>query len=305
MGLYFAGNDNKKIIIELCEDIHIKENAYILIFTVHHTHNTNLLDTIRLHCLYSFEDFPTAELNADETKFMNNLIAELPQSIVSDKDINTNRINERNHQEKAIESRNTDNVNEKDDLSVIEIQKGFKIIEVLGQILKNRAGSFEKKEVLEMLEETVNLGLRILYLFLMGCQDEDFKEWLVKSLQFAENDLEQSKRRKFDDEKRRIFVERTIQYFGYSITIGMLNRISGAISSAKIVSSLAELSESKNTPAYDLIYFNNLLLHTGVNLDLFKSMKYQFDNTKNNWANRTLSYFIQNYLKYPSCKFPR
>jgi hypothetical protein len=234
---------------------------------------------------------------------MNNLVAELPQSIILEKDIKKNRTDERNHKDSSIEKQNEERSNEKNDPSVIEIQKGIKIIEVLGQILKNRAGSFEKKDVLEMLGETVDLGLRILYLFLKGCQDEDFKDWLTKSLQLAEKDLEETKRRKFDDEKRKIFVEKMIQFFGYMVTIGMLNRISGAIGSQKLISIMTELSESKNTPAYHLINFRISLSHQGVDLESFKSMMYQFDNTKNFWARRTLSYYVQNHLNTHHLRF--
>jgi hypothetical protein len=303
LGMYFASNEHNKTINHLCENIHIKENAYILIFTIHHTHDTNLLDTIRLHCLCSFDNLPTAELSTKETQFMNNLVAELPQSIILEKDIKKNRTDERNHKDSSIEKQNEERSNEKNDPSVIEIQKGIKIIEVLGQILKNRAGSFEKKDVLEMLGETVDLGLRILYLFLKGCQDEDFKDWLTKSLQLAEKDLEETKRRKFDDEKRKIFVEKMIQFFGYMVTIGMLNRISGAIGSQKLISIMTELSESKNTPAYHLINFRISLSHQGVDLESFKSMMYQFDNTKNFWARRTLSYYVQNHLNTHHLRF--
>jgi hypothetical protein len=305
LGMYLAASENESIVNELCKKIHLRENAYILIFIIHHTQNRKLLDTILLHCIYSFEKQPAAELSAKETQFMNNLIAELPRSIISDKDVSKNRLEQRDKKESANNQQDKEEIKNAntDDVSIIEIKKGIKIIDVLGQILKNRAGSFEKQDILEILENTVDLGLRILNLFLSEYRKPEFKEWLIKLLQDAERDLELEKNRKFDDEKRRIFVEKSIQLFGYVVTIGMLNRITESISTEKLVRSMAILSGKKMTPAYEMINFLVSSSQYGIDANNVKTLISKYNKSKNYWAEKTLSYYIQNFINTHHIKY--
>jgi hypothetical protein len=300
LGMHLAANENADIVNELCDKVYLRENTFVLIFTIHHTQNKNLLDTIRLHCVYSFEKQRIAELSTEETRFMNNLIAELPETIVSDRDIHENRLKERNHKDVIAENRENKEkkktIRKEDDVNAIELQKGVKILDVLGQILKNRAGSFEKQEVLEILEETVDLGLRILGVFLDECRGDDFKQWLIQSLQKAEEDFEKDKKRSFDDEKRKAFVEKMIQFFGYVVTVGIINRISESVSSDKLVTSLEVLADKKNTPAYEMVSFLVSMSQDGINPSQVKSLVAKYDKSKNYWAKKTLSHYIQNHL---------
>jgi hypothetical protein len=298
LGMHLAANENAAIVNELCENVHLRKNAFVLIFTIHHTQNKNLLDTIRLHCVYSFEKQRPAELSSEETRFMNNLIAELPETIVSDKGVHENRLKERNHKDITTEDREkkrTD-IKEEQNITAIELQKGVKILDVLGQILKNRAGSFEKQEVLEILEETVDLGLRILSVFLDECKEQDFKDWLSLSLQKVEDDLEKEKHRGMDDEKRKAYIEKLIQFFGYLVTVGVINRISESISSDKLVTSMEILTDRKNTPAYEMIGFLASLSQDGIDAKQVKALVSKYDKSKNYWAKKTLSHYIQNHL---------
>jgi len=303
LGMYVAASEDDVLISSLCKDIHRRENAFILIFTIHHTQNKKLLDTIRLHCIYSFEKVVPATLTVEETQFMTDVMSELPQSIISSRDTLKNRREEREKRDLAIEHEESNKENDDNYVDVMEINKGIKILDVLGQILKNRAGSFERSEVLDILDEAINLGLRILNLFLGECRKPEFKEWLSKSLEDAERELERNKNRKFDDQQRKIFIEKTIQLFGYLMTIGMLNRISYSICSEKLITSLAILSDRVKTPAYEMIDFLVSLSQKGIDPDIVISLKTEFNRSKNYWAEKTLSYYVQNYLNTHNVKF--
>ena len=305
LGMYLAGDENESLVNELCENLYLKENAFILIFIIHHTQNRKFLDVILRHCIYSFETQPVAELSTKETQFMNNLIDELPRSIISSRDVSDNRIDQRDQKESLLIQQNKQEFKnaDTDEVGAIEIKKGFKIIEVLGQILKNRAGSFEKQDILKILENAINLGLRILNLFLSECRKPEFEEWLNKLLQDAEKDFESEKSRKFDDEKRRIFVEKAIQLFGYVVTIGMLNRITDSINSEKLVTMMSILSEEKKTPSYDMISFLVSSSQFGIDVSDIKTLITKYSTSKNYWAEKTLSYYVQNFLNTHHIKY--
>jgi len=179
----------------------------------------------------------------------------------------------------------------------------MKIIDVLGQILKNRAGSFERKDVEEILEDTINLGLRTLNLLLTDFRKPEFIELLSKSLEEAEKESEEIHKKKFDDKKRIIFIEKLIQFFGYVITVDMLNRIFEAIASEKLIPSMQTLSDKKLTPAYSLINFLVSSSENGIDVKHIKSLISEYDKEKNFWAKRALSYYVQDYLNTHNVNF--
>ena len=69
-------------------------------------------------------------------------------------------------------------VDENSDSEIIEIERSMKIIEVIGQIIKNRSGSFKKIEIKELILEVEKLGLRILTYVLDTLKNPDFKEFI-------------------------------------------------------------------------------------------------------------------------------
>jgi hypothetical protein len=189
------------------------------------------------------------------------------------------------------------------EISAIEISRGVKILEVLGQILKNRAGSFEKKVVEEILEETIDLGLRILHLFLEECKRPEFERWLTKSLAEAEKEFEESRGRPLDQQQKRLSVEQSIQFFAYMVTIGVLNRTALAVDSEKLTSTMAGLSERKSTPAYDLLNYLISTSQDGISADYVRSLLAKYKKAHNYWAERALSYYVQIYLNTHNVNF--
>ena len=176
-------------------------------------------------------------------------------------------------------------------------------MEVLGQILKNRAGSFEKSEVEEILEDTIDLGLRILNVFLNQYREPEFEEWLMELLKEAEKELKEKQNKEFTDEKRKAFIGRAIQLFGYLVTSGMLSIISEAISTGKLLDTMSLLSSKKSTPAYELITYLVSSSQREIDVSYVKSLLIGYNKTKNHWAKKTLSYYVQNYLNTHKVKY--
>jgi len=293
LGKYLATHSDKLIIDEVCHDIHYKENAFIIIFTVHHAQKKDLLDTIMTHCASSFDKIAPAELTTEETKFMQNLVNDLPKSIISNRPIEENRQRER---ELSLADLNEAEEDDQEDVELIEITKSMRIIEVLAQILKNRGGSFDKKSVLEVLENTIDLGLRILRVFLNDLQKPEFASWLHERLSEAERESIELRSKSYDDAHRVRFVEKAIQLFGYITTISMLNKISHSLRSDKLLEPIAEISKKKRTPAYDIVEFLVRISQKGLDSASVMTLITDFEKSKNYWAERTLSFHVQQYL---------
>jgi hypothetical protein len=294
IGMALAKGTEQIMLNDIIDNIHIRKNALIIIFTVHHTENKELLDTILLHCLCSFDKIKPAELNTSETQFMNELVLELPNDIISNADVKENRKKLYDEIDKNSEIKKEDDSIE--DYKAIDLNKGLRIIEVLGQILKNRGGSFPKDVVRNTLEYTIDLGLRILNLFIISVKSDDFKKLLRKMLDEKENEGNSNRRYQMDSGKKFEFLEKTIKLFGYISTVGMLNLITSSINSEKLSEPMIILQEEKNTPAYDIISFIFKLNQGGIDVREVKSLIAEYDKSKNYWAKKTLSHYIQGYM---------
>jgi hypothetical protein len=303
VGMYLAfAHDQDELLSKLVEEIHLKQNALIVIFTVHHTQNKAMLENILAHCICCFDGVKAAELTVEETQFMNELIAELPDDIVSKKSVGETRKEIRERQDREHDDSDRED-KEAEEVKAIDINKGLRILEVLGQILKNRGGSFERDIVLETLESTIDLGLRILNLLLDSFRTPEFSEWLGKSLEDFEREYISEHHRSFSDEKRKKFVAKTIQIMGYMLTVSMLNRISFSVNSEKLMEAVGILSDKKKTPAYQMIGFLSKSSQNGLETQELKQLIASFDKNKNFWAKKTLSYYAQGYLSTHNIKY--
>jgi len=293
IGKYFAENWNtcKEIVEHICDEVYYKENSYILIFIIHHTQNKELLDNILLHCMCSFDGYEPAKLTKEETSFMADLIKELPKSILSSLPVNENREKERNISENnQIESDGPEDRGEEPIFR--DIRKAMRMMEVLGQILKNRAGSFDKQIVLGAIEEVENLGLRVLNMFIALIKLDSLKDFLEARL-----NEEAEKGKVFTDMDKRQFIERYIQYLGFLFTMGMLYKISNSLNSEKLIEPVSIITEKVNTPAYKLIMALITLSNKGERgFNVLEEFYKEFQSDSNFIACRSLSFSIQSYM---------
>jgi len=289
LGKKFADDPDLKRIEIICDNIHLKDNSFLLIFIIHHTHNQEILDEILLHTICSFDAESPAKLTREETDFMNTLIKELPKDILSKEPVEKNRERIREIEEHTNEETGED---VPEDSFARELMKGLKIIDILGQIAKNRAGSFTKEKLKEILLETQNLGLRILNYFLKEMKSDELRRWLINKL----DQEEKTKQRPFKYEQKVKFIEKIIQLFGFLLTVGMISKISQAIGSDKLVQLVKEIALQNDYPSYELIDLHLEMEHNSISVDLIKSLYSKYKNNKNRWALQTLSYFLQSYM---------
>ena len=298
LGKYLAAHKEQKIIEDLCTKIYNRDFANILIFTVHHTINTDLLDEIELHCLISLENFDVAKLTTEETSFMNGLMTTLPKEIEmsrSSKSPEEQRLLSRREQDKIEDETaelNVNDINENSDPEMKEIERSMKIIEVLGQIIKNRSGSFKKTEIKELIFEVEKLGLRILTYFLNTLKSPEFKEWIFERISILEkergNYLEKGKIEKI--------VEQNVEMMGFVIIIGILQRTYLSLSTQKILSLQKEISDNENSVAFDFLFIFFKLNYEGIKSSFIEHYYRKFNDSKNSWAENVLMLLVKSYL---------
>ena len=297
VGKYLAEHPDNSVIANLCESIYRKDSAYALIFTIHHTTSSSILDEIQLHCMCSFDKQSASTLVKEETIFMDSLILEIPDKIINKNSIEDNRKDIRKREDnRTIEDKisNNENIDESNN-ELIEIQRAFKIIDVLGQIIKNRAGTFDRKKVKELLLEVEDLGFRILRYFLDTLKDPLFSKWLEARLIAIEKELK-IENKKINDNTRKKYIEKNIQLMGMIIIISMIQKIFLSVRTEKILEVQHKITDEKSSPAYDFIDLLFTLNYDGLKLNYVKPLFYNYDKDKNIWASKTLSAFLQHYM---------
>jgi len=289
----------KKQIAELMSNIHMKDNANIVIFITHHTNNKVLLDDITLSAMSTFDNFPEATLSGIEKNFIKALSDNLENSKLpsSTHNINKERDNSLDHSDKLaplIERIEGAQENNHDPL-FIEIRKSAKSMEIIGQILKNQYGSLKKPQLEELFEEGQNVGLRLLKSFIDAMSND--REGLERFIQSrVEQALEEKGKIPSKEEKEKES-QKFLAQFSYSIVFGWLHKIADSLGYDKLIGIADNVNNKTDTVASKLI---NLSIHTwyGKKLDIekLKKLHREFDDDKNHQAIYILKDIVSRHI---------
>jgi len=262
---HFTEEDTiQAIFTELVENLHREEYANIIIFLTHHTKNPDILDIIQLQMLEVLEKETEATLYNDELKFLSSFVQNIPKLIIQHKDPQTERLNNQNNID-AIEfaTNGGDNTLE-DELNDNEtyklINKTFKSIEIIGQIIRNRHSSLTKAKLLEIADNSYGVGLRFLKYFIE--LSDNFKSEVIEYIKdiFI-------KHPKASDDQVEKDARNTFLYLTYGLIYSVLKKISISLGSTEAKEIYNAIEEKRNTPATILINVS-IDLFFGKNLDV-------------------------------------
>ncbi len=302
---YISDNSErmKNEITLLCQNIHNEQTANILIFLVHHLRGTSLLDEILTHtvCLLDKVDVfdMTAEVNRNFKKILGD---ELQKIVIESKNAEEQRVallkrkDEFEEEVDAIEFALDDHDISSKDLeatiefsSLQEATSALRSLEVLGQIAKNRHSSIDIDGLTSILSTTYDTGLKVLNFYLSFFRDsEDDLKNLLKSIIMDKNNIQN------DQDAIRI-AEKLINNICFSICFYMIQLISKSTAHVKLIDISSQLSESENTPAYQLIYiYSQLVISPKLPKKNIKDMIKE--NTKNPLVFSLLKHMVANHV---------
>jgi GTPase SAR1 family protein len=172
---FFAQNISKSEIKEkissLCKRLYRTEFANIIMFLIHFSKEDFILDELLKNAMEVFNELHPCKLENDIQE-VQTLLKELPKIYLEDRSIEDVRKTENEIVDKREESNyvldpvekempdHNEDVSKLDILSKLNL--AFKIIEILGQILKNNYGALQGQIKYDLLKETYLLGLRSL-----------------------------------------------------------------------------------------------------------------------------------------------
>lgn len=275
---YLAENLEKEGIKEEIEKIlnnlHVNENAYIAVFISHHSRNIGILDIVERNVRCLFDKYEPATLIKDEVKFFDEQVDKiitpsLPSVDTTPEKERKERLKTQDNLEQSQNAEEQEDSDKEDSLER-DLRRAIKTVEVMGTIIKNRAGSLEKTKLEEIFLDGMNLHLRILSCLFDSIKDKDGQEAIIDFISvklkkiIKESDEKKKELNREDLRKTARIIFWNLIFF---TVVGFIEKIVHSLGSDKLTKVEEEVCEEVGTPASFLVkhgilmwYNKNLLV---------------------------------------------
>lgn len=274
-GKYFAehtdenDSENAHAIVEIdniVNNLHTNENAYIAIFISHHTKSKFIQNKVVDNARKLFKTFPSATLNKDELCFFasNSTNAKLLiESSITEENPNPDKVRqemlEQQDQEEELNARETlpDELAENE--LAVELRRSIKTVEVIGHIIKNRAGSLKQTELITLFKEAMNVHLRLLSSFF------DLIKNIVEqpnSLQFLAERVDASYKesgKTIAPEQLPEIAKTMFWNMNFMVILGILEKISFSLGSNRLTGIIKKVCDEIDSPATFIVKHHILM----------------------------------------------
>ena len=262
----------EKSISRIISNLHTNENAYIAVFVFHHSKNIQVLEKAFINADDIFKNYKPASLGKEELKFFDKHANDIATAALSsDQTPERTRQDQLKSQDvveeaKEIEEKGFESGEVEDEFEN-ELRKGIKTAEVMGQIIKNRAGSLEKKYLEETFEKAMNIHLRLLSLFFELIKNEGQQEVIVKFIsdrleRFVDSKKKKPSREELEKVSRKIFWN-----MNFLLIYEVLYKVIHSLGSNKLIDIVETVCDERNTPAAFIIK-HGILMWYNKNIQL-------------------------------------
>jgi len=258
-------DDNAKTVDEILNNLHKDENAYIAIFISHHSKNGYILDEITRTACSLFESHNPATLKKDEIKYLDDqvdvIVKEvLPHATATPEKERAKRLEMQDAEDHEVRNEDKQNTQTEDDLE-IELRRSIKTVEVMGRIIKNRAGSLEKERLEEIFEEAMNVHLRILTSFfeIVENDEEEVIDYIsnrVRKIIVEKGEQRKAEGKKINPPSKEVLRKLSKVLFwnmNFFFIYGLINKIVHSLGSDMLTEVIEKVCDKENTPASFLV----------------------------------------------------
>jgi len=263
----------KTEIEKIMSNLQIDENAYIAVFMTHHSKNVSILDEIELNALFLFDKYKPATLTKDEVEFFDqqadNIVrASLPPPTTSPEKVRSAILKEQDNLEQSQKGLEEDT--EEYDPMELELRRSIRTVEVMGCVIKNRAGSLEKKKLEETFVEAMNVHLRILSSFFNIIKNKDGQKFIIDFLSKILDKIIEEKReekKKLSKDKLKEISRIIFWNINFFVVCSIIRKIVHSLGSDKLIEIVKEICDKVNTPATFLVK-HGILMWYNKNLQI-------------------------------------
>lgn len=259
-------DSNKEVVTEIIENLHKDENSYIAIFISHHSKNASILNQITSMASSLFETHNPATLNIEEISFLDDqvdLIVEevLPPATTSPEIERTKRLQAQDEEDQFKRNDGVEEDRQGNDDLEIELRRSIKTVEVMGRIIKNRAGSLEKKQIESIFEEAMKVHLRILTSFFEAVENDEDEVIAFISHRLGKIMEDRQEQRKEEGKKKRDVSDEDLKklsrvlFFNMNFFFihGLINKIVHSLGADTLTEITENVCNKENTPASFLV----------------------------------------------------
>ena len=292
-------DEGKNVVAKLFENLHLENNANILVFITHHTNDISFISDSLFSAMLPFEEVEAITLKKGGLYYqhINEISLEISNDII---DQNRTPEEEREKQlliqdknDRTLE-KNSQLNNEPEEVNEIMIPflQAFRSIDIVGQIVKNRKGSLPKQEIIELISELYLTGFRTVGF--LGTIFTDAKDQLTEEL----------KERIKDNDSREV-VERKInsffQFISMHTCLGVFTKLVYSVGIKDFKELYDEVAKQIGTPAAKLVSFS---INSYYNKITTKEVSKLAKELKNNFValqilkSRVKSYIYTNHIDY-------
>lgn len=252
LGQYFADRIHEpeihQSIIGLCDDLHLSENANILLFASHHTKSPVIYETIANALDRCFKDEEIFDFERD-VALLNQLVDSAPQLIYHDGLTKENRAKIREQQDNSeYQSEQTEDLDTSDETNLVaSVTRLFRGMEILGQFLKNHYGTTKNPVKDELIDKLLQSSLR-------GLRGTTLE--LIQSTESLATHIERilaDSRRDLTPVQLKAGSRRVVFDLIGMITFGFVQKAGASIGSTYLKDNLRNVVDKNGTLAYSLI----------------------------------------------------
>lgn len=233
----------------MLENLHREDFGNIIVFITHHTKDKWVLERIEASLFELFSDHERASLLPDSVKFIGDFIGEIPALVLRHRSVDEARKSEVERLDAGEKERQAieDEVQALDADSILaRINKAFKGMELIGQIVRNRHASMRKDVLLKLVGEGFGTGLRFLSFFLSLSNVS--KDEVIKYISHSLEDNPRISTKDVTREAERIYLHMT-----YGVISGVVQKMASSLGSKEAEPIYEEILKAAPTPAVQLV----------------------------------------------------
>lgn len=300
----------KEEIQKTIDNLQKDENAYIAVFIAHHSRNIKVLTGIRQTAACLLNEYKPVTLTKDEVKFFDEqadiiVKAALPPPNRTPEKERAERLKHQDELEQSQKDIDHEEDSDKGDSLAIELRRAIKTVQVMGCIIKNRAGSLEKMELENIFEEAMDVHLRLLSSFFEIIKSEDGQEasinFISERLRKITEEGEGGKREPSDEELRKS--ARVIFWnLNFFVVCGIIYKIVHSLGSDKLTAIVKKVCDEINTPV-SFIVKHGILMWYEKNLQINEVAKRINEKDFSEIAGRAIKLMVVNHCSSHSINY--
>jgi len=303
-----APDSSKSEVKTILENLHVEENAYIAIFLAHHSKDPFILDTLREISSHLFGGFGNATLTKENVQFLDEQANTIVEASLPPADSTpaTARKEQLQREDKTEESaQRGSNVDDSGDQLEKDLRRSIKTVEVIGSIMRNRAGSLPKTELAAMYKDAVSVHLRILSSFFDLIKKKENQQEMIEYLsrrleEFSKRSTQQdnvSRETAIDKDKLTRAASMIFWNLNFFTVWGYIEKAIWSTGSSSLLTISDQVCDEMNTPVAFLIKQGNRMWY-GKSLQVDDMVAEEREPTFSIVADRVMKMMVAEHCYY-------